>query len=109
MRRWHEEAPRLRKLWKQELQKHQVRMWWHLTGGTPESERYVFGVKLYGLQCHCEKGVGVIRKRKPYAHSRSTCLCKAEKNFRQGYKSLWRKWRLEDELLAYEGGDDMTH
>lgn len=110
MKRWHEEAPMLKKWWLLELKKHEA----HETtwiGKYPNAKwvvltradfRYVHGVRLEGTQCHCEQGVGSVRKKKPYGHGRNCWkYCKAEKYFRLGKKSAWRKWSVEQEMKAY--------
>jgi len=82
MKRWHTEIELMRKRWKVEREKHR------LDGN---------------VNCHCLRGPGTMRKRRPWGCCRSRCkLCHPWKHFSKGTgRQNWRLWALRWEEIAW--------
>jgi hypothetical protein len=81
MKRWHEDLPLMLRRWAVEKEKHRF-----------------FGD--VGEDCHCFRGPGLMRKRRPYACRRPRCmLCHGEKLYPPG-RGAKKRAAIEFELFA---------
>lgn len=90
MKRWHDELPLMTKRWLTEQEKHRDRTF-----------------NVIDSACHCLRGAGFMRKRRPYGCGRPRCqLCHYSKVFRywhlrEARRRGWLNARLEG--LWWEG------
>lgn len=77
--RWHTEAALMLRRWRKELANHaRVRV----------PERLAPPSEATGMACHCARGIGTMRKRRPYECQKRNCFCKLDKRFRPGIAQL---------------------
>ena len=89
MKRWHQERSLLLRRWAVEKDKHRPN--W---GRFKKSE-------LDGDECHCLRGPGFLRKRKPYDCGTPRCpLCHFEKFYVSKARATKRREAIEFELTA---------
>ncbi len=90
MFRWHAERLLMLRRWKQELRKHKSEVQ-GLYGGTVEPT------------CHCLRGIGTLRKRKPGDCGRAQCgVCHLNKKWSKGNSRRLREYEaFQREAIAY--------
>lgn len=90
MKRWHEELPLMRKRWRSEQEKHRDKTF-----------------SVFDSTCHCLRGPGFMRKRRPHGCGRPRCwLCHYSKLFRYWHlRGAKKRGRLNPRLeaLRWEG------
>ena len=76
MRRWHEERDLMLRRWRVEIAKHEYFLWGRY------SLAPIPPVSCDEDDCHCYRGPGFLRKRKPYDCGRARCgICHLEKHY----------------------------
>lgn len=99
MRRWHEERDLMLRRWRQELGNH--------TGGVLDPVKSA-GMEweappamACGIDCHCARGIGTMRKNRPYGCS--CWMCKLDKHYDKWGRGGRRRAAIQFDLEA-EGG-----
>ena len=106
MKRWHSEQALMRRRWKDELLKHSPSAPIYGPYLPKGNVRYILGVKLQGPECHCEKGPGFFRKRRPDECSNPRCpVCHYDKYYANPWKTRRkREWRAERRIIGLAYG-----
>jgi hypothetical protein len=85
MRRWHAEVALMHRRWRIEMDAHGYD--WRCPPTDPSA-------------CHCAQGVGSMRKRTPWGHSKRCWLCKGPKYMPKARATKNRR-EIEFELSAF--------
>lgn len=98
MRRWH--APRERTImlrrWRLELANHGYEYGWPYPHCSPAPPGAAAGV-----DCHCARGIGTMRKQRPYGCGNARCcVCHREKFVEPKRRAATRRKAIELELAA---------
>lgn len=96
MKRWHEEVPLMVRRWRMEIAKHEGMARRSLAPVPPEPD---------DESCHCYRGPGFMRKRRPYGCSNPRCaICHFEKLYAP--KDRYNRKRLAIEFERATSGEE---
>jgi hypothetical protein len=103
MRRWHEERALMLRRWREEIAIHE--------GLWPPSCVIVLPPEIpdSSSACHCYRGMGFLRKHRPWGHSRPRCYtCKSRKLFPRPTRAYIKRATIEFELDAWGNEPSMS-
>jgi len=103
MRRWHQDLPLMLRRWRDELRKYGL-------DPAPYLGNYRSGELTHVGICHCERGPGVLRKRRPWDCGRARCgLCHWSKIHGIPARSNRNWYAMEFEAAAAVDGLSAIH
>lgn len=87
MKRWHEERELMLRRWRMEVAKHEGGLTEAMAPVPPTGEE----------KCHCYRGMGTMRKQRPYGCHRARCgLCKPHKRWPAHTRGRDKRKSIED-------------